>query len=348
MKDAPLVNFALALFLLISIGWLLVVGRPIILPIVAAIIVVYVLVSASQAINRQPFMSFIPLGVIKLVLALIFGTTFILFAALAAATVREIATVAPVYEANIDTFLVGIAEKYELDHQELWGHLRAVTIDAFDLRVMLRRVLGGFTNIGAAVFLIAIYAAFLLAERQGFQAKLQAALPNGAQADKAAYLIGKMNKRIGDYLAAKTLVNILLAVISYVVLWAHGIDFAIFWAVVIGLLNYIPYVGSYLGVFFPIVLSFAQFVSLPLTLSLTAFLAVTQFIVGSIIDPRFIGRQVNLSPVVVMGSLSVWAALWGIPGAILAVPMTSVLVIILASFESTKFIAILLSDQVDT
>lgn len=348
MKNAPLLNFALALFLLISIGWLLVVGRPIILPIVAAIIVVYVLVSASQVIHRQPFMSVIPLGVIKLVLALIFSTTFVMFAALAAATVREIVAVAPVYEANVDAFLVGIAEKYELDHQELWGHLRAVTIDAFDLRVVLRRVLGGFTNVGATVFLIAIYAAFLLAERQGFQAKLQAAFPNGAQAEKAGYLIGKMNKRIGEYLAAKTLVNFLLGAISYVVLWAHGIDFAIFWAVVIGLLNYIPYVGSYLGVFFPIVLSFAQFVSVPLTLSLTAFLAVTQFIVGNIIDPRFVGRQVNLSPIVVMGSLSVWAALWGIAGAILAVPMTAVLVIILASFEATKFIAILLSDQVDT
>ncbi len=348
MKNAPLLNFALALFLLISIGWLLVVGRPIILPIVAAIIVVYVLVSASQVIHRQPFMSVIPLGVVKLVLALIFGTTFVMFAALAAATVREIVAVAPVYEANVDAFLVGIAEKYELDHQELWGHLRAVTIDAFDLRVVLRRVLGGFTNVGATVFLIAIYAAFLLSERQGFQAKLQAALPNEAQAEKAGTLIAKMNMRIGDYLAAKTLVNILLGAISYVVLWAHGIDFALFWAVVIGLLNYIPYVGSYLGVFFPIVLSFAQFVSVPLTLSLTAFLAVTQFIVGNIIDPRFVGRQVNLSPIVVMGSLSVWAALWGIAGAILAVPMTAVLVIILASFEATKFIAILLSDQVDT
>lgn len=348
MKDAPLVNFALAVFLLIALGWLLIVGRPIILPIVAAIIVVYILVSASNAIHRQRFMSVVPLGLIKLFLALIFGTTFILFAVLAAATVREIATVAPTYEANIDGFLVGIAEKYELDHQELWQHLRTVTIDAFDLRVVLLGLLGGFTNIGATVFLIVIYAAFLMSERIGFQGKLKAALPNETQSQKAIDLIAQMNSRIGDYLAAKTVLNILLGLVSFVLLWAHGVDFAFFWAVVIGLLNYIPYVGSYLGVFFPVVLSFAQFVSLPLTLSLAVFLIVTQFIVGSIIEPRFIGRQVNLSPVVVLSALSVWTALWGIPGAILAVPMTSIIVIILGSFASTKFLSILLSDQVDT
>lgn len=348
MKDAPLLNFALAIFLMVSVGWLLFVGRPIILPIVAAIIAVYVLVSASHAIHRQRFMSVVPLALIKLFLAIIFGTTFILFAALAAATVREIASVAPIYEANIDAFLIGIAEKYELDQEELWRHLRAVTIDAFDLRVVLLGLLGGFTNVGAMVFLIVIYSAFLLGERSGFQVKLQAAFPNEEQAKKAIELIGKMNSRVGDYLAAKTLLNILLGLVSFVMLWAHGVDFAFFWAVVIGLLNYIPYVGSYLGVFFPVVLSFAQFVSLPLTLSLGAFLIVTQFLVGSVIEPRFIGRQVNLSPVVVLGALSVWTALWGIPGAILAVPMTAVLAIVLASFESTKFLAILLSDQVDT
>ena len=101
MKNAPLLNFALAIFLLIAFGWLLIVGRPIILPIVAAIIAVYILVSAANTIHRQRFMSIVPLSVIKLCLALIFGTTFILFAALAAATVREIATVAPTYEANM-------------------------------------------------------------------------------------------------------------------------------------------------------------------------------------------------------------------------------------------------------
>lgn len=348
MKDAPLLNLALAIFIMISIGWLLVVGRAIILPIVTAIIVVYVLVSASSALHRQPYLRRVPLPVIKLALAVVFGIASIMIAALAAATVREIATVAPTYEANIDTFLESMAAKYELDRQALWSELRAVTIEAFDLHVILLGVLGGFTNVGATVFLIVIYTAFFLSERSGFEGKIIAASSSEKQAKKAINLIGEMNSKISDYLAAKTLINIVLGAISFAVLWAHGVDFALFWAVMIGLLNYIPYVGSYLGVIFPVVLSFAQFVSLPATASLAVFLTMTQFAVGNIVEPRFIGRHVNLSPVVVLVALSVWTALWGIPGAILAVPMTSVLAIIFASFETTRFLSVLLSDQVST
>ncbi|MEP1929776.1 MAG: AI-2E family transporter, partial [Roseibium sp.] len=167
------------------------------------------------------------------------------------------------------------------------------------------------------------------------------------KAKRAMDVIREINTRISDYLAMKTLINVILGGISFVILYAHGTDFALFWAVMIGLLNYIPYVGAYIGVFFPVVLSLAQFGSLPVTLSLAAFLTGAQVILGNIVEPRFIGRQVNLSPVVVLIALSVWTALWGISGAILAVPMTSVMAIILGSFGTTRFLAVLLADQVD-
>ena len=160
-------------------------------------------------------------------------------------------------------------------------------------------------------------------------------------------ILHEINSKVSDYLVAKTMINILLALVSFVILWLHDVDFALFWAIVIGLLNYIPYIGSYLGVTFPVVLSFAQFVSWPLTLSLAVFLTFAQFVVGNLVEPRFIGRQVNLSPVVVLVSLSVWMSLWGVPGAILAVPLTSVMAIVFASFDETRFLSILLADQID-
>jgi predicted PurR-regulated permease PerM len=67
--------------------------------------------------------------------------------------------------------------------------------------------------------------------------------------------------------------------------------------------------------------------------------------VGNILEPRMIGRQLNLSPFVVLVALSVWSALWGLPGAILAIPMTSMLVIICAAFAPTRFVAVLLGGQ---
>jgi predicted PurR-regulated permease PerM len=82
-------------------------------------------------------------------------------------------------------------------------------------------------------------------------------------------------------------------------------------------------------------------------LSLSAFLITVQFLLGNYVEPRFVGRQVNLSPLVVLVALSVWTALWGIPGAILAVPMTSVVAIVLSSFDSTRFIAVLLAERIE-
>lgn len=347
MKEYPLLNLALALFILLATGWLLFIGRPIILPVVTALITVYVMTSASNALHRQPVFRRLPLPLLRFLLLTAFAAVLITLAVVTAATIREIASQAPVYEANIDNMLESVAVRFGLDRQAMWDELRQVTIEAFDLRDLFLSLLGGFTNIGGAMFLIVLYAAFLMSERATFEAKVVAAFKEEDQAQKVLDVTRTINSRVRDYLAVKTLINVVLAIISYLVLWVHGTDFALFWALMIGLLNYIPYIGSYIGVFFPVVLSVAQFASLPLTLSLTAFLTLAQVVVGNYLEPRLVGRQVNLSPMVVLVALSVWMALWGVPGAILAVPMTSVLAIILANFEETKPFAILLSDKVD-
>jgi predicted PurR-regulated permease PerM len=141
----------------------------------------------------------------------------------------------------------------------------------------------------------------------------------------------------------KTLINVILAATSFVILWAMGVDFAVFWAVVIGLFNYIPYVGSIVGVMLPVVLSLAQFASPGTTALLAGLLIAAQTYVGNLLEPRLIGRQLNLSPFVVLVALSVWSAMWGLPGAILAIPMTSMLVIICGAFAPTRFVAVLLA-----
>ncbi len=345
MKNAPLLNFALALFIALVLGWLIVIGRPILLPIVTAIIAVYVMTSASNALHRQPVLRHLNLSILRFLLLSVFAAAVVTLAVMTAATVREIGAVAPVYEENLDGLLEGIAAQFELDRQALWDEIRAVTIGSFDLRQVFLGLLGGFTNVGAAVFLVVIYSAFLMSERAGFEQKVTAAFSTPEQSEKVMEIVREVNLKISDYLAVKTLINVILGVVSFVLLWAHGTDFALFWAVVIGLLNYIPYVGSIIGVFFPVVLSFAQFGSLPQTLSLAVFLTATQVIVGNVVEPRFIGRQINLSPLVVLIALSVWTALWGIPGAILAVPMTSMMAIVLGSFQSTRFLSVLLAER---
>jgi predicted PurR-regulated permease PerM len=117
----------------------------------------------------------------------------------------------------------------------------------------------------------------------------------------------------------------------------------LFWAVLIAFLNYIPYIGSLIGVIFPVLLSLAQFGTLGMAGVVLISLTAAQVLVGAYLEPRMMGRAFNLSPLAVLLALAFWSALWGLPGALLAVPMTASLVLVLAEIQATRPVAILLS-----
>ncbi|ROU01092.1 AI-2E family transporter [Histidinibacterium lentulum] len=348
MKNAPFLNLVLAVILVIAVGWLLVAGRPIILPIVTAVISVYVMVSASDMLGRMPILGRAPKILLRALVLLAFTVAVLAFAVVVAGTVRDIAAALPVYQENIEAMVQAVAQRFDLESQMLWDEIRAVTLERIDMQQLVLAALGGFTSVGITVFLVVIYAGFLIGERGVFPAKISAALTDAETASKTLRVITDINGQISQYLSVKTLINLILGLISYAILWLLGVDFALFWAITIALLNYIPYVGSYLGVAFPVILSLGQFASLQTTLVLLAMLVAAQVWVGNVLEPRWIGRQLNMSPFVVLVALSVWSALWGIPGAILAIPMTSILIIVTSNFESTRFIAVLLSERGDT
>jgi predicted PurR-regulated permease PerM len=348
LKNAPFLNLVLAVILVIAVGWLLVAGRQIILPIVTAVISVYVMMSASDALARMPVLNRAPPLLPRALVLVAFSVAVLAFAVVVAGTVRDIGAALPAYQENIEAMVQALAERFELETQTLWAEIRAVTLDRIDMQQMVLAALGGFTSVGITVFLVVIYAGFLIAERGTFPAKISAALTDADSAAKAHRVVTDINAQISQYLAVKTLINLILGVICFLILWLLGVDFALFWAISIALLNYIPYVGSYLGVAFPVILSLGQFASLQTTLILLALLIAAQTWVGNVLEPRWIGRQLNMSPFVVLVALSVWGALWGIPGAILAIPMTSILIIVTSNFNSTRFIAVLLSERGDT
>ncbi len=345
MKDAPLLNLVLVMILIMLVGWLLVAGRPVLLPIFTAVISVYVLVSASRALSRVPIVGLLPTLVLRIFVLAVFTAGVIGIVSIVTATIREIADVAPVYVENLTALVDRTATRLNLESQELLNQLEALTTARIDLRGIAFGLLGGFTSLSAAVFLTIVYTAFLLNERPKFERKAAAAFPDPDQAQRILSFVSQINERIRDYIAVKTAINIFLALISYVILAGLNVDFAPFWALMIGLLNYIPYVGSYIAVAMPVILSVAQFGDPAKSVLLAVLLTAVQMLIGNFLEPRTLGRQLNLSPFVVLASLSIWATIWGVAGAILAVPLTSILVIVLSSFPATRPVAILLAER---
>lgn len=346
MPNAPFLNLVLAIALVLMTGWLLVAGQGIILPIVTAIIVVYILTTASEFIGQQPVLRRLPDYLRHLVVLLIFTAALASFTLLVQITVKQLLVALPTYQANLQILFNRLAHQGWIENNQTLEEVIQVTVEKINLQRLFRRLFNSLAGFGMTLFLVVLYAAFLIAERRSFVQKLAVALPTGNKAEVTGHIIEQINVRIGDYLAAKTLINVILGTVSYVVMWWMDVDFALFWALLIGLFNYIPYLGGPMGVAPPVLLSLAQWGAPWSTLVLCGLLALVQTVIGTILDPRLVGKQVNLSPFVVMVALAVWGAMWGLPGAILAVPMTAIISIVCGAFQPTRFISVLLAEKV--
>jgi len=341
--QARFATFVLAVLLAFLLVWALVIGQGIILPIFTAIISVYILSAAAEAMGRMPVLGRLPSMVRRFLVLIGFVLCLIGFGLVISTTVDQLMAAAPAYKDNLATFGQDIADLFGLQALPSWEQIRNTVFPELDLKDFVLGFLGSVTSLGSGLFLVIVYAIFLVAEEGALARKLGAAFPK-ERAERITALYGETNRKIGDYLAMKTLVNAILGAVSYVIMLAMGVDFALFWAVTIALFNYIPFVGT-VAVFFPIVLSLAQFGSLTATVVLAALLLLAQLVSDNVLEPKLYSRQLNLSPFVIIVALSFWSAVWGLPGAILAIPITSMIAIICDAFPATRFIAIFLAER---
>jgi len=141
--------------------------------------------------------------------------------------------------------------------------------------------------------------------------------------------------------------SIIMTVLSFAVMKMFGLDNALFWALVIFILNYIPVVGSVLAGLLPAMFALVQFDSLMMVGIMAGLLFFVQFIISNTVQPKMMGDSMNLSALVVILSLVLWQAMWGGVGAFLSAPLTVILMIVLAQFSTTRWIAVMLSADGD-
>ncbi len=191
--------------------------------------------------------------------------------------------------------------------------------------------------------LVVLYVGFLLAERDHVGAKIAALFPDGAEARETDKMLSAISDGIRGYIRIKTLVSIITGLLSYGVLRSLGVDFAETWALLIFLLNYIPNVGSVVGVIFPTLLALVQFDTLVPFFIIAVGLTTIQLIVGNVIDPMLMGRSLNMSSFAILLLLAFWGTVWGVVGMFLSVPIMMLIMIICANVPSWRWVAILLS-----
>ncbi len=333
-----------AVALAIMSGWVLYVGRGIIVPFVMAAIVVYVIVALAHYLDRVPVLGRVLPGWGRNLLAILaIGAALGAIISLIITNAGAVAAVIPRYQDQLLDLVQRVAVRLGVQEEPTWTTLRDHVLAGIELRPLIQTTLSSASQIVAVAAVVFIYVGFLLAERATFGTKLGRLSRDPATVAEINAILAEVNDRVGAYLALKTFVNIVLGLISYVMMSLVGVEFAAFWAVLISLLNYIPYLGSFVGVLFPVVLSAMQFGDAGSVILVLVVLSLAQMFVGSVLEPYVMGNSLNLSPTVILLGLAVWSALWGIPGAILSVPIMASLVIVLSSFESTRPVAVMLS-----
>jgi len=330
--------------LAVIIGWVLYIGRPVFVPVVFSVLVVYVILGVNRLLERLPRVGpAMPwwlrqsLSIVAIAVAL--GITSV-------AIVRY----ADVMRAQGPQFLESLlatiqrtAAYFGIEREPTWATLRTELLAQLDVQRLLGVTVASVSSVLATLAFVGICAAFLLIERRTFDAKVDRLANGPRDAERIRQVATDINNRIGTYLALKTFLSVVLAGISWAIMAFFGLEFAPFWAVLIGLLNFIPYLGSILGVVFPALMAIVQFASMDEVVGLVVVLSIAQFVIGNVLDPYLMGNSLNLSPFAILVSLTVWAALWGVAGAFLAVPVTAAAVIVLSEFKGTRPIAILLS-----
>ncbi len=191
-------------------------------------------------------------------------------------------------------------------------------------------------------FIVILVLVFILAEASVFPAKFRAVL--GKEAEEMGRL-SKITGEVVDYLLIKTLVSLATGLSIGIFAWIMGLDFPILLGLIGFALNYVPTIGSIIASAPAILLALVQFGGIGPAIVVAVGYLIINIIFGNIIEPQLLGRRLGMSTLVVILSLIFWAWVWGPVGALLAVPLTMVVKIMLENTQDLKWVALLLDKE---
>ena len=273
------------------------------------------------------------------ILAILFGIGEIIVL-----NANQIAAKAPEYRTSLNTLILQVGDV--VGEEDVASEVEK-RISAVDLEKLAGSIFNSFTGFLGSTFLMIIYCTFILIEERVFKKKLAAIFSDSEDQEDILNIIERILHSTRQYITVKTGASIFTGVLSYVVFLLFGVDFPVLWAFLIFLFNYIPYIGSLIATLLPTFLALFQFGSIWIAFWIFVCVEAIQFFVGSYLEPKITGNTLNLSPLVVMLALTFWGFVWGVLGMVISVPITAMLVIILAQFPNTRAIAIMLSQNGD-
>lgn len=246
----------------------------------------------------------------------------------------------PQYEKQLQTLVlqgISLAEGYgyTIDKQTI---LDALNIGSFF--GITTNLIGSIGTFLSKFLLVIIGIAFILAESKSFEKKLKIIF---AKKNEKLEHFNLFSSNIQKYFSVKTTTSFFTGFLVAITLIFFKIDYPILWGVIAMLFNFVPVIGSIIAAIPAILLSLVT-QDLQTTAILTVLYVVINISISNIIEPKFMGKELGLSPLVIFFSLIFWGWVLGLVGMFLAVPITMTLKIAFDSNKDTKWLSILMSN----
>lgn len=225
-------------------------------------------------------------------------------------------------------------ESHGIEIAGLWANYFNV-----DQLIRLAQDVTSRLNTGLSFLIVVfIYVLLGLLEVEDVSAKLRA-WRHGALG--SVLLVGGSSAaiRLQRYMLVRTQMSFITGLLVGIFAWLAGLPLALEWGVIAFALNFIPFIGPFIATVFPTVFAVAQFESWPMVVAIFACLNIIQFVVGSYLEPRFVGKTLSISPFIVLFAVFFWTFLWGLPGAFIGVPIVITLLSLCEAHPSTRWIA---------
>ncbi len=312
----------------------------------ASAILIPFLLSAFVALACYPLVELgdrykIPKGVSVLVVILLVVIMGFMLAGLVGKSMNEFSANLPSYEQKLTLQFQSLSQF--LANYDIPINSQQLT-DYFDPGVAMNlasQLLSGVGGVMANVFLIVLTVVFMLLEGPSLSKKCHIALDDPAATQ---HQIDKFISSVKDYLAIKTVVSLGTGAVIGFVLYLMGLDHFLLWGVLAFLLNYIPNIGSIIAAVPAVMLALLQLGPLGAA-GVAALYLITNTVMGNAVEPRFMGKGLGLSTLVVFLSLIFWGWLLGTVGMLLSVPLTMIVKLAAESNPSSFWFAQLLSSE---
>ena len=198
--------------------------------------------------------------------------------------------------------------------------------------------LANLGNLMTNAFLILLTVVFILAEEVGFADKIKLA---SSRYEKTLDALNRFKVSVNRYMAIKTLLSLATGLLLMLWLWVLDVDYFVLWGLLAFLLNFIPTLGSILAAVPPVLLALVQLGVGEAALTAAGFVVVN-VVLGNVLEPRMMGKGLDLSALVVFLSLVFWGWILGSIGMLLSIPLTMTVKIALESFEETRWVGVML------